>query len=125
MFFWYFMVIVSLLIPGTMIGFGRYFMESAPKNINSTFGYRTKRSMMNMDTWQFAHAYVGKLWFRWGVGLLVLSVSAMLLVLGKDMDTVGIWGLGVVLVQMLPLVGSIFPTERALKRTFDEYGRRK
>jgi len=28
-----------LLLPFTMIGFGRYFMKKAPKEINSVFGY--------------------------------------------------------------------------------------
>ena len=61
--FWIFMLIMVLLIPITMIAFGRLFLNSAPHNINSTFGYRTKRSMMNEDTWKFAHSYIGKLWF--------------------------------------------------------------
>ncbi|MFR4351708.1 MAG: SdpI family protein [Roseburia sp.] len=43
-----------------MIGFGRYFLENAPKEINSTLGYRTFRSRKNQDTWIFAHNYCGK-----------------------------------------------------------------
>ena len=39
--FWIFMLIMDLLLPFTMIGFGRYFMKKAPKEINSVFGYRT------------------------------------------------------------------------------------
>ena len=37
--FWIFMLIMDLLLPFTMIGFGRYFMKNAPKEINSVFGY--------------------------------------------------------------------------------------
>ena len=37
--FWIFMLIMDLLLPFTMIGFGRYFMKKAPKEINSVFGY--------------------------------------------------------------------------------------
>ena len=33
--FWIFMLIMDLLLPFTMIGFGRYFMKKAPKEINS------------------------------------------------------------------------------------------
>ena len=35
--FWIFMLIMDLLLPFTMIGFGRYFMKNAPKEINSVF----------------------------------------------------------------------------------------
>ena len=53
--FWIFMLIMDLLLPFTMIGFGRYFTKKAPKEINSVFGYRTSMSMKNKDTWEFAH----------------------------------------------------------------------
>lgn len=33
--FWVFMLIMDLLIPFTMICFGRYFMKKAPKEINA------------------------------------------------------------------------------------------
>ena len=59
--FWIFMLIMDLLLPFTMIGFGRYFMKKAPKEINSVFGYRTSMSMKNKDTWEFAHKYCGDL----------------------------------------------------------------
>ena len=58
--FWIFMLIMDLLLPFAMIGFGRYFMKKAPKEINSVFGYRTSMSMKNKDTWEFAHKYCGK-----------------------------------------------------------------
>ena len=37
--FWIYMLIMDLLLPFTMIGFGRYFMKKAPKEINAMFGY--------------------------------------------------------------------------------------
>lgn len=123
--FWIYMLVMDLLIPAIMIGFGRSFMTKAPKNINATFGYRTTMSMKNKDTWEFAHKYCGKLWFRCGSVLLPLSVIPLLLVLNKDIATVGNVGLIVVGVQLVPLVGSIFPTEAALKRTFDRNGLRR
>ena len=123
--FWIFMLIMVLLIPVSMIAFGREFMNSAPHNINSTFGYRTKRSMMNEDTWKFAHLYIGKLWFICGLIILLPSVAVMLFVLGKEVNTVGTVGAILVFVQMLPMFGTIIPTEKALKKNFDEYGRHR
>ena len=87
--FWIFMVIVDLLIPFTMIGFGWYFRKQAPGAINWVFGYRTEMSMKNKDTWEFAHNYIGKLWYRIGLIMLPLTVIPMLFVLGRDKDTVG------------------------------------
>ena len=59
--FWIYMLLMALLIPALMILFGRLFLNNAPRNINFAFGYRTRRSMMNMETWRFAHAYIGRL----------------------------------------------------------------
>ena len=123
--FWIFMLIMVLLIPITMIAFGRLFLNSAPHNINSTFGYRTKRSMMNEDTWKFAHSYIGKLWFICGLILLLPSVVVMLFVFGKEADTVGTIGAILVFIQMFPMIGTIIPTEKALKKNFDDYGRHR
>lgn len=88
------------------------------------FGYRTARSMKNQDTWQFAHRYFGKLWYKMGLWLLILSVAAMLPGLGKDADAVGTLGGIVCAVQLPAMLWAIIPTERALKRTFDKEGNR-
>ena len=80
--FWIFMLIMDLLLPFTMIGFGRYFMKKAPKEINSVFGYRTSMSMKNKDTWEFAHKYCGKVWYVCGMVMLPITVIFMLLVIG-------------------------------------------
>ena len=123
--FWIFMMIMDLLLPLTMIGFGRYFLKQAPGAINWVFGYRTEMSMKNKDTWEFAHNYIGKLWYRIGLILVPLSVIPMLFVLGKDKDTVGNLGAAISMLQLVFLIAPIFPTERALKKTFDKKGNRR
>ena len=123
--FWLFMLVMDLLIPVTMIVLGRLFLRKPPHTINYTFGYRTAMSMKNQETWQFAHQYCGKLWLRLGWMLVPLSVIPMLFVIGRDIETVANVGLAVSLLQLAPLVGSIFPTELALKKVFDKNGRRK
>ena len=123
--FWVFMLIMTLLIPIMMIAFGKLFSKRAPKSINYAVGYRTKRSMMNMDTWKFAHAYFGRLWFICGLILLPISAVVMLLMLGKDDSTVGTVGEILTIVQLIPLIGAVIPTEKALKKNFDEFGRRR
>ncbi len=120
--FWIFMMIMDLLIPFTMIGFGKLFIKNAPGKINGFFGYRTSMSMKNKDTWEFAHHYCGKLWFMAGWIMLIASMIAMLPVIGKDSDYIGAYGGVVCFVQIVFLIGSIFPTERALRKKFDKNG---
>ena len=120
-----YMLLTSLLIPVIMLVFGWIFRCQAPKKINVWYGYRTARSMKNEDTWVFAHQHIGRTWMLVGAVLLVISVIPMIAVYGKDDDTVSVVSLVLLFVQMLPMIMSLIPTERALKRTFDENGIRK
>lgn len=123
--FWIFMLMMDLLVPCTMIGFGKLFLNKAPQNINSAFGYRTTMSMKNRETWQFAHKYCGKLWFRLGLILLPLSIIPLLFVPGKGIETIAAVGTVVCFVQLVPFLGSIIPTEIALRKAFNRNGTRK
>ena len=123
--FWVFMLIMCLLTPAMMIGFGKYFMKGGPKQINGVFGYRTTRSMKNKETWRFAHQYSGKIWHRSGLALLPVSIVVMLFVYGKSVDMTGIAGLIIVIIQMVVMICAIPFTEEALKRNFDDLGRHR
>ena len=118
MWFWIFMLVANLLIPGCMILFGRLFSRKPPKTINGVYGYLTSRSMKNEETWQFAHIYFGKLWYRCGVILLLVSAVIMLLVVGRSIEVVGTVGGFLSILQCVALVAPIIPTERELKRKF-------
>ncbi|MCI8356347.1 MAG: SdpI family protein [Lachnospiraceae bacterium] len=123
--FWIFMLLMDLIIPLTMIGFGRYFIKNTSKEINALFGYRTCMSMKNKDTWEFAHKYCGKIWYACGLIILPITVIFMLLVIGKSNDYVGTAGGIICGIQLIPLIGSVFPTEITLKRIFDHNGKRR
>ena len=123
--FWIYMLCIGLLFPAIMLLMGRYFMKTAPKEINYIFGYHTNISMKNKDTWEFAHKYIGKLWFRFGWILVPITIIPMLFVLGKSEDIIGTVGAVVVVVDLIILISAIFPTEMALKKTFDKEGNRK
>lgn len=125
MWFWIFMLVMNLMIPLAMIGFGKLFMHSAPKSINPLFGYRTTMSMKNKDTWEFAHVYFGKLSFRIGWILLPVSMIPLLFVMKKSTNTIGIVGGVACLIQIVFLLRPIISTEKALKNAFDEEGNRK
>ena len=123
--YWIFMLVMVLLMPLTMLLTGRAFSKNAPKTINSVYGYRTPMSMKNQDTWQFAHRYFGRLWYRCGLVLTPVTVAVMCLALGKGESTVSWLGSALCALQLVVLLASIAPTERALRRTFHKDGSRK
>ena len=123
--FWLFMLLFVLLIPLTMIYFGRRFFKSPPKSINATFGYRSTMSMKNQETWKLAHRVCGRYWFICGLILLPLSVLPMLFVITCSTETIGMTGVIVVFVQLVPMLCVIIPTEHALRKNFDKNGNRK
>ncbi len=123
--FWIYMLVINLIIPLSMIGFGRMFMNGAPKDINAAFGYRTTMSMKNKDTWEFAHKFCGRLWFICGLVLMPISVIPLFFVFNTSIDIIGAAGGIVRVIQLTILVGSVFPTEVALKKTFDKNGLRR
>ena len=120
-----FMLIVVLLIPLTMLLFGWLFFRRTPKEINYVFGYRTKRSMRNEETWKFANQYFGKVWYLCGLLSAPLSVIAMAIVFEKGTETMSTVGFIITTIETTPLVGALISTEIALKKNFDENGRRK
>lgn len=121
--FWIFILVMNLMIPVIMTGFGWYFLKGKPEKINHIVGYRTKLSMRNQATWRFAHHYCGKLWFI--LGLILLILTPLIMVLGLKLDNNIDYGGIICTVQVILLVGTIIPTERALHRTFNKDGSRK
>lgn len=124
MLFWIFMLLFVLMIPLTMIYFGRRFFKSPPKSINATFGYRSTMSMKNQETWKLAHRVCGRYWFICGLILLPLSVLPMLFVINRSTETIGMTGGIIVFVQIVPMLCVIIPTEHALRKNFDKNGNR-
>ena len=124
MLFWIFMLLFVLMIPLTMIYFGRRFFKSPPKSINATFGYRSTMSMKNQETWKLAHRVCGRYWFICGLILLPLSVLPMLFVINRGTETIGMTGGIIVFVQIVPMLCVIIPTEHALRKNFDKNGNR-
>ncbi|NLC72504.1 MAG: SdpI family protein [Ruminococcaceae bacterium] len=123
--FWIYMFFFCLMIPAIMTFFGKKFMTAAPKDINSSYGYRTNLSTKNRDTWEFAHKTAGKLWFVVGLILLAPSAIVMLFLFGHEIKFVGFWGVRLVFVQLAFLLGSIIPVEVSLRRVFNKDGSRK
>ncbi len=122
MWVWWMMTALGLLIPILMIGFGNMMRKHCPEEININFGYRTKRSMQNIDTWKFAHSYCGKLWWKIGWSMLSVTVFLQILMLKAPMESVSIDSLILMFAQAAVMLLTIIPTERALKKNFGDNG---
>jgi len=125
--FWIFMLVMNLLTPLVMIIYGRIFEKKPPKIARSkfAFGYRTVMSMRNEETWEYAHRFFGKLWFRFGIAVGLISIIVLFFFIGKDKDTVGFAGMIICYVQLVAMLLPVIPTELALRRRFDKYGNRR
>ena len=122
MWFWWIMLVCSHVVPAITILAGWFMWKHAPEKINKVIGYRTKRSMQNEDTWEFAHKFCGKLW--WIMGWIVFALSAVVLIpfCKSSYNTIGIVAGVIVGVQCVLLVMSYIPTEIALKKKFFDDG---
>ena len=122
---WILILLLLLPMPLLMIIFGVMFMNQPPEHIGGAFGYRTRRSMINIDTWIFAHRYFGRLWLIIGAALIPATIIAMLPFLGSGEDPIMNAYLVITIVHVIAMLLPIGFTECALKRNFDELGRRK
>ncbi len=125
MYFWVFLLISILTIPLSMILFGIIFTNKTPSKVNYLYGYRTKRSMINQNTWRFAHQYIGKLWHYLGLGNLILTSIIIFLIKDKTDHELESLSLVIVGIQLIVIIFPIILTEKALKRTFDDKGNYK
>lgn len=113
-------VLISvIIIPTLMITFGMVWRKHPPKNINWIYGYRSRRSMKNNKTWEFAHLYQAKVW-RWS-GIILLIFSLIFALLFKESyKEIPAW---IFYIELAIMVLSILPTELALSKRFDKEGK--
>ena len=115
----------DLLAPLIMIGFGWRFIKKPPKDINGLYGYRTSMSMKNQDTWDFAHRTCGRIWLMVGLVMLPLAALAWMRTRSDSVGDAAVRNIGIEVVEIVVLLLTIIPVERALKRNFDKNGNRR
>lgn len=101
--FWLFMLICDLLVPIIMIVGGRIMWKHCPKHINGIYGYRTTRSMKNMDTWKFAHDYCRKTLVENRMVMIIPSALIHIPLYHSDKNTIGVAGLILMTIQCILL----------------------
>ena len=113
-------LLLLLMVPIITLITGYLMYRHTPKSINGLVGYRTSRSMINQDTWNFANKYCASLWIKLGIITTVISFLIYIL-----FDVNEIVSIVIVLIQTFLLLLSIIPVEKALKKTFDDDGNRR
>lgn len=122
---WFFMLFIAIVLPLIMFMSSFYFIAGGPKNINNIFGYRTGRSMINKDTWIFAHEYCGKLWLKVSIVFILASTVIMLCLIKTDQRVFVAVGFVIFIAEFVTLFFTINKTEKALADNFDIKGNRK
>lgn len=90
-------------------------LKYPPKKVNSLYGYRTKRSMVSQEAWDFAQPYSGKLMIRY---MIIYTLTASLAAPMKDLNIlVGVFLS--ILTMILFMAIPIIKTEKELKARFE------
>ena len=113
-------LLLLLMVPIITLIAGYLMYRYTPKSINGLVGYRTSKSMINQDTWDFANKYCASLWIKLGIITTVISFLIYIL-----FDVNKIVSIVIVLIQTFLLLLSIIPVEKALKKIFDDDGNRR
>lgn len=122
---WIMIVITYILIPALMTGAGWMIWKHSPKNINAIYGYRTRMSSLNQNTWRFAQEYAGRLWVRWGIRMMPVSILLLMIFAASGETAASIAGSVLCMVQILIMLSSIAVVERTLNKVFDKQGNLK
>ncbi|TAH17609.1 MAG: SdpI family protein [Cytophagales bacterium] len=89
-----------------------------PKSINAFYGYRTKSSMLNEDTWQEANTYFSKNLLQLSLVFVPLQIVIFFLVETRTALTIALT------IFSLVAIVSIILTEKHLNSIFDKSGQR-
>lgn len=116
MWFLWFMLCCDVLLPVIMIVSGRVMWKHTPKDINGVLGYRTRRSMVNKDTWNFAHNHCGRLWWKTGWIMLMPTILIHIPLYSKSENVIGIVGVILITIQTGVMITTVFFDRACIKK---------
>jgi uncharacterized membrane protein len=101
-----------------LVGF--IFSKYPAKNINYLYGYRSKKSMINEDTWNEANSFSGNLMHK--LGLLSVFLGVILCLVITNLMVISFITIAITIIISSLL---IILTEKRLNVVFDNKGLRK
>ncbi len=111
--------IYVLSVNGLIFLLSLIFYFFPPKKINNFYGYRTHKSMLNQDVWDYSNTLFNKSLLIYSV---ICFVAAMLLTYFNPEQMQSWIPMGLLLLTILVCV---IKTEQGIKQNFDENGKRK
>lgn len=106
--------VLCLILPLTLLIIGVIFYKYPPKKINTFAGYRTTRSLKNIETWKEANRYSSKLMIQFSLPLLIVTGFGLTLA-GRSLEWIAAIILISTVVSLTCLFVIIFLTEKHLK----------
>lgn len=119
------MLISVSFVPLVLIITAAFFKKYPSKEPNIAVGFRTKMSMMNKDTWDYAQRLFPLYWIKLGRLLLPTSIAVLFLLYSDDNDYTGRVVIVLMIIQVLLMLGSAAYVNLKLKETFNNDGTRK
>lgn len=108
------MIAILQLSPVLMIMIGLYWSKHMKFGINKFIGYRTKQSMLNKDTWEYAHKISGKYMIYTGLILMIITILLSCYVFSFKPFKLNLY-IGVLIIQSLGFLTPIIMTEKRLR----------
>ena len=112
--------IITFVTGCTLVVMSTITLFYPSKKINTGYGYRTKASMRNQQTWQEANRYSSKLMLFCGIALVIIALLSFFVSFLSQTGTIT----GTILTFLFTLL-PIPLKERHLKKLFDKDGNRK
>ena len=112
-------------LPLLMLFIGIIFGKNPSDEVDG-IGYNTSFSRLNNDTWKTAQLIMSRLWKK--LGVIMLAVSLVLLLILSFIfsgDSLLLAMTGVIMLQVIAMLGSIFLIERELRKIFNDEGERR
>ena len=106
-----------LLCCPLLVFFSFIYIIYQPKEVNSLYGYRTKRSMKNQNVWLTANKISAKYMFQASVGTTIFQ--ALVIFLGNNDPNYLLYSFSFLIIA---LGISIWMTEVMLNQLFDKEG---
>ncbi|WP_369048362.1 SdpI family protein [Tenacibaculum sp. UWU-22] len=106
-----------LSINGLLFVLSVIFYFFPPKKINAIYGYRTYKSMLNQDIWQFTNSFFAKQFLIYSAISLVAALFIVYLNPKISWQPMAL--------MLLSLAVSIIKTEQTITKVFDNEGNRK
>ena len=114
-----FLIVMSFVIPLTLLILGVVYRTHYPKSINDRSGYRTTRSKQSLDAWIFAQKAFSKVSIQLGIVELVITCIFVYFNMNQNAETLSWYVNGFAFVQILIMLLVIPIVEKKLKKEFE------